>query len=109
MPQRPLVIEEFDGVIQTFDDAVTRHGGARWVYGLIDSEERKLRRIGGCVPLVSSNTTGGSVIDLHQLHFQSCGALIEHRCSNRFWIDVADITPCSTGSVTGVQEFGVGL
>ena len=106
---KPLVIEEFDGVIQTFDDAVTRLGGVKWAYGLIDTEDRTMMRLGGCFPLACSNTTGGSVIGLCQLHFHSCEALIEHRSSRRFWIDSADITPCSSAPVTGVQEFGMGL
>lgn len=99
------VIEEFEGIIQTFDDAVTLAGSVRHSFGVIHTEEKKLIKLGGCLPLASSCSSMGSVISLAQLTFEALDAIVVH-ADSRMLVPGIDLAPYA-GTFGGIMEFGM--
>jgi len=102
-----LSIEEFEGVIESYDDALVVPGAAPSAYGLIDTERKKLKRLGGSLCLMSSGLSESAVIDLHQLHFGTALSLLVHSTGRRQWVDADDLTPYIEPPVDGINEYGM--
>lgn len=102
-----LSIEEFEGVIEAYDDALVVYGAAPSAYGLIDTEKKKLKRLGGSLSLMSTGTSQSAIIDLHQLHFETALSLLVHSTGRRQWIDADDLTPYVEPPVDGISEYGM--
>ena len=99
------VIEEFQGIIDSFDDAVTLAGSVTHSFGLINTIERRLIKLGGCLPLASSCSSMGSVISLSQLTFETLDAIIVH-ADSRLLVPGIDLAPYA-GTFGGIMEFGM--
>lgn len=101
------VIEEFGGIIQSYDDAITLAGVVRHCFGVFDTVERKLVKLGGCLLLASSCSSFGSVISMAQIEYEEERKLVIHTGSYRQLISCTDLYPHAS-SQHDVMEFGMG-
>lgn len=102
-----LSIEEFEGVIESYDEALVVDGAAPSAYGLIDTERKNLKRLGGSLPLMSTGISQSAIIDLHQLNFGTSLSLLVHSTGRRQWVDADDITPYVEPPIDGISEYGM--
>jgi len=106
MPTEELNIERFEGVIQTFGDAVLPGGAVKWAYGVIDDGD-VLSRIGGKMCLASSMKPFAQVIDVHHLPFEDNDFVLVHHASSRELFDSGDLET-EVASVDGITEYALG-
>ena len=108
----PLTVEEdFGGVNQILGNTLLPPGVVRWSFGLIDTVQKHLRRLGGCLPLMDSSCSSCSsfsIISIGQLSFQSIEGVILHQSSGRMFVPCDDILISSAYLVDGVSEYGIG-
>ena len=78
--ETPFVIQEFGGVDQVFDELKLPQGAVPWLTGAFPSRQKTVNRIPG-KKLVSSATTGGMILTLHQLTFMDRNVVLVHRDS----------------------------
>lgn len=106
MPTEELNIERFDGVIQTFGDAVLPPGAVHWSYGLIDDGDT-MGRIGGKMCLPSSMKPFTQVMDVHHLVFADDEFVLVHHSSSRELFDTEDLD-AEVEAPDGISEYGLG-
>lgn len=103
-----VIIEEFEGIIQSFDDVITSPGAVRHCFGVTNTVEKKLVKLGGCLMLSSSCSSMGAVISISQLEYEDEEKLVLLSGSQRQLMPCSDIYP-HADSVSGTEEFGMGL
>ena len=100
---RKIVIDDFHGIIQVYDETLLRNGIVKQCYGLIDTEQSKLMRIGGKLPLLNCSTSSGSFISMQQLHFASSAYIVTHHPTKRMLRDY----DLSEEEKDGIDEYGL--
>jgi hypothetical protein len=101
---RKIVIDDFSGASQVFDDALLPTNLVRWVYGCIDVTEQHMARLGGKYPLLNHSSLNESVVSMGQLTFASSSYILTQSTSHREMYDTPD---AMIETYDGISEYGI--
>lgn len=101
---KKIVIDDFQGVVQTYDETLLPDGVVGWQCGLID-ERGNLKRLGGKLPLLNTSTSNCKAIySMEQLIFASTSYLVIHHPGSRELVEDYD---AFVETSDGIDEFGI--